>query len=77
MHLEEFGLKAVIPHVKKIRKTDIWELRILGKDNIRVFYGILINKRIMILHGFIKKKQKTPTKEISIALSRWQEVNRI
>jgi hypothetical protein len=36
-YLQEFGLTPEIPNIKKLKNTPIWELRILGKDNIRIF----------------------------------------
>src|SRR3989339_310214 len=65
--IEIYGLRSVIPHLKKLVGTPLWEIRILGKDNIRIFYIAPTQDSIVILHGFIKKKQKTDSKEISIA----------
>lgn len=71
--LETFGLAGGYPHVKKLTGTDLWEYRILGSDSIRIFYVSRTNKIFLILHGFKKKKQKTPAKEIRIAQKRLQE----
>lgn len=71
--LETFGIEAGYPHVKKLTGTNIWEYRILGSDSIRIFYVTLTGKIFFILHGFKKKKQKTPAKEIKIAQERLQE----
>lgn len=71
--LETFGIKGGYPHVKKLTGTNIWEYRILGSDSIRIFYVTLTDKIFLILHGFKKKKQKTPAKEIKIAQARLQE----
>lgn len=71
-HLEEFGQTSAIPNTKKLKGTSLWELRILGKDNIRIFYAPLGKNRVVILHAFFKKKQKTSSKEIKIALNRYQ-----
>jgi len=38
----------------------------LGKDNIRVVCVPLPNKEVKILHVFVKKKQKTPQKELTL-----------
>lgn len=73
--LEEFGIGYHIPDTKKLSGTPLWELRILGRDNIRVIYVLRIGKIILLLHGFIKKKQKTPVKEINIALKRLDDWN--
>jgi len=69
MYVREFGLSPKIPNIKKVTGTDFWELRILGKDNIRIFC-ISKEKDIHIIHIFAKKKQKTPIKEIKIAMER-------
>ena len=69
MYAREFGLTPKIPNIKKMAGSDFWELRILGKDNVRIF---CLGKEnyIHIIHIFAKKKQKTPRKEIEIALHR-------
>jgi phage-related protein len=36
--------------------------------------GLLIKRSVMMLHSFIKKTQKTPQREIEIALKRLKEV---
>lgn len=46
----------------------IWELREESQTNIyRLLYCLLGGRRILILHGFQKKTQKTPRREIEIA----------
>lgn len=66
-------MESVLPHTKKLSGTPFWEIRVLGRDNIRVIYIVQTEKTVIVLHGFIKKKQKTPTKEILIADKRYQE----
>lgn len=68
--LEVFGILVGLPHVKKIEGTSLWELRILGSDSIRIFYITVTGKTFLLLHGFKKKKNKTPSKEIKIAKER-------
>ena len=69
MYVCEFGISYRIPNIKKVTGTNFWELRILGKDNIRVF--CIGNKRdVHIIQIFNKKKQKTPLNEIRTAESR-------
>ena len=72
-YIEEYGLLTAIPHVKKLSSTPLWEIRILGKDNIRVFYASVLEDAILLLHGFIKKSQQTPRKEIQTAVNRLTE----
>ena len=70
----EFGPNLGMPHTKAI-KEGLFELRVKGKEGIaRVFYCTVINKRIFMLHIFIKKSQKIPKKELKLAMSRLKEV---
>jgi phage-related protein len=39
-----------------------------------VFYCTLVGSRIMMLHQFVKKSEKTPRKELAIARRRMKEV---
>ena len=53
----------------------LFELRLKGKEGIaRVFFCTLVGRRIVMLHSFVKKTQKTPPREIKIAESRMKEV---
>ena len=53
----------------------LFELRIKGQEGItRVFFCTLTGRRIVMLHSFVKKTQKTPPREIKIAESRMKEV---
>ena len=47
-NIEIYGLVSVIPHVKKLSGIPLWEIRILGKDNIRVLYAIVINNQVLL-----------------------------
>jgi len=74
-YIDKYGISSVLPHTRKLTGTPLWEIRILGKDNLRVLYVIPVKNIVLVLHGFVKKKQKTPRKEIDIAVSRlkdWQ-----
>jgi len=66
-----YGLSSLLPHVKKLTGTPLWEIRILGKDSIRILYVLIQEENVLVLHGFIKKTQKTPTKEIELATNRY------
>lgn len=69
-NIREYGLDSVIPHIKKLSGTSFWEIRILGKDSIRVIYVVPAKFQVIVLHGFKKKTQKTPVKELEIASKR-------
>ncbi len=71
--LIEFNIRLGKPHIKKLTGTELWELRILGSDNIRIFYVAIFGKKFLLLHGFIKKKQKTNKRDIKIAMNRLKE----
>lgn len=70
----EFGANLGMPHTRAM-SGGLFELRIKGQKGIsRIFYCTLAGKRIVMLHGFVKKSQKTPPKELSIARRRLAEV---
>ena len=62
------------PHTKAFGEG-LFELRLKGAEGIaRVFYCTLIGKRVVMLHRFVKKTNKTPPRELDIAESRMKEV---
>ena len=70
--LEEYGPFLGGKYTKKVRKN-LYELRIAGKEQIRIFYTVK-GKEIILLHAFKKKSQKLPKKEIEIALQRLDRI---
>jgi len=53
----------------------LFEVRAKGAEGIgRSFFCYSNGKKIIILHSFVKKTQKTPHKEIEIALKRKKEI---
>ncbi len=52
--LEKHGRFVGMPHVKKLNK-DLFELRVRGKEEVRIIYAFVKNK-IYLLHAFKKKK---------------------
>jgi phage-related protein len=67
--LEKFGNQLRMPHVRKL-ESPLFELRIRGKQEIRILFVYLKNS-CYLLHGFIKKTQHTPKKEMNTALERF------
>jgi phage-related protein len=62
------------PHTKAMG-GGLFELRLKGAEGIaRVFYCTLIGKRIVMLHSFIKKSQRTPKQELEVAHCRLKEI---
>lgn len=70
--LQTHGPYLKPPYIKKLQ-AGLYELRISGKVAIRIFYTIY-NNEYYLLHAFKKKTQKTPSKEVKIALDRIKEV---
>ncbi len=69
-----YGANLGMPHTKAM-KDGLFELRLKSKEGIgRVFFCTLVNKRIVMLHSFIKKTNKTPSKELKKAILRMNEV---
>ena len=58
MTIEKYGLDPIVSHIKKLTGTPLWEIRLLGKDNIRILYVLPDKDVILVLHGFTKKTQK-------------------
>jgi len=73
--IEPYGLEDVHePYVKHL-KGKVWEMRLCGHDGIaRVAYVTAQGKRVVILHAFVKKTQKTPPEAIELALKRAKEL---
>ena len=73
--IEEFGLIRVRePYVKPLG-SKLWEMRMTGRDGIgRAIYVTAQERRIVILHAFRKKTQKTPRGAIRTAMSRLKEL---
>ena len=61
--LSEHGTRAGEPFIKHI-DGEIWELR---PQRDRIFFVAWVNDSFVLLHYFMKKTQKTPSKEIEQA----------
>lgn len=78
IHLTErmlvFGPDLGMPHTRAMGRG-LFELRMKSKEGIgRVFFCNRPNRRIMMLHAFVKKSAKTPARELKIARDRKREV---
>lgn len=73
--ITEHGIDKLPPKAAKHLKDELWELRLKGKDTIaRALYVTRSGQRLVIVRVFTKKTQKTPPREIKLALSRAEEV---
>lgn len=73
--ITELGLENMRePYVKHLEDR-LWEMRMKGKDGIaRAAYVTAAGKRVVVVHVFTKKTQKTPRRDIELALRRAGEV---
>ena len=72
--MEAFGPDLGMPHTRSLG-SGLFELRIKAVEGIaRVFYCTVVDNRIVFLHQFVKKSEKTPAKELDIARQRMKEV---
>jgi phage-related protein len=73
--IESEGLHKVRePYVKHL-EGPVWEMRMKGRDGIaRAAYVTATGQRVVVVHVFRKKTQKTPRREIEKALRRAEEV---
>lgn len=69
--LESFGPQHVgLPHIRPL-ENKLWEMRMTGRDGIaRAVYAAVHERRLLVLHVFVKKTQTTPRKAITKALQR-------
>ena len=70
----QFGWPLGMPLVRSL-KDGLWEGRLpLRGQKTACRYLVLHHKTLIVLHGFIKKTQKTPTEELELAKRRMKEV---
>lgn len=76
--IQAYGLERVRePHTKHLLDR-LWEMRMKGKDGIsRAIYVTATGRRVVVVRVFVKKTQKTPKREIELALARAKEVEAI
>jgi len=73
--IEEHGLERVgEPHVKHLEGR-LWEMRLKGRSGIsRALYVTAVGRRVVIVRVFVKKTEKTPRREIDLALARAKSI---
>ncbi len=73
--IEAVGLERIgQPHVKHLQDK-LWEMRFGGRDGIgRAIYVAASGRRVVVVHAFVKKTQKTPRAAIEVAKRRAKEI---
>jgi phage-related protein len=74
--VEAVGLEQLHePHVKHV-EGKLWELRAKATEGIaRGLYVTVTGRRLVVLHVFVKKSQKTPASALRLAWERMKQVS--
>jgi len=67
--LQAFGLQLPAPLTRSLG-SKLWELRTRAGRQHRVLYFAASGRRLVLLHAFTKKTQKTPRAELDTAADR-------
>jgi phage-related protein len=72
----EYGWPIGMPTCRSLGQG-LWEVRSSLRSNriVRIIFGIVRN-RMVILHGFMKKTQKTPAEDLALARKRLKEIEK-
>jgi phage-related protein len=74
VRMVEYGPNLGMPHTRALG-NGLFEIRAKADEGIgRAFFCTMVGRRIVILHSFIKKTDKTPKRELDRALARQKEV---
>ena len=65
----QFGWPLGMPLVRKLERG-LWEVRVRLPDGIARVMFTAGEGRMILLHGFIKKSQKTPADDLALAKTR-------
>jgi phage-related protein len=72
--MEVLGPDLGMPHARAMGEA-LFELRLKAAEGIaRVFYCTVVNRKIVFLHQFVKKSNKTPIRELKVARERMREM---
>lgn len=74
--IQAYGIEQIHePHGKHL-KGPLWEMRMKGRDGIsRAIYVTAKGRRVIVVRVFVKTTQKTPKREIDLAMQRAKEVD--
>lgn len=71
----QIGWPLGMPLVRKMGR-DLWEIRIhLHRRIARILFSV-VGANMVLLHGFIKKSQETPTDDLDVAKDRLRQLRR-
>ena len=74
LRMVEHGANLGLPYTRAMG-GGLFEIRAKGQEGIgRAFFCTMVGQRIVILHSFIKKTDKTPKRELEVAKQRMKEI---
>lgn len=72
--IEKYGITSGNNYFEKLKNCPLYEVKIrFNKKWHRIFCKVVENKCYLV-HGFFKKSNKTPTREIKTALERAKQI---
>ncbi len=73
--MKDYGINVREPYVKQITgHRKLFEIRLKDRSGIsRILYFAHTGRKLVLLHGFTKKTDKTPKKEIETAEQRMKD----
>ncbi len=69
----QFGWPIGMPLVRKL-DAGLWEVRVSLPDRTARVLLTIVDRQAVLLHGFIKKSQKTPARDLAVARQRKVEL---
>jgi phage-related protein len=71
----QYGWPIGMPRIRKL-EPDLWEVRSDIRQGIARVLFTVENHTMVLLHGFVKKSQKTPASDLKIARQRLSELRK-
>jgi len=71
----QYGWPIGMPLARKMC-NGVWEVRTRLENKISRVLFTLSENQIILLHGFIKKTEKTPKDDLDLAIKRMKQLNR-
>ena len=70
----QYGYPVGMPLTRVLKGTNLEEVRCKISNSIARIIFCVEDNTIVLLHAFIKKTQKTPQKELDVAIKRYKEL---
>jgi len=69
----QFGWPIGMPLVRKL-EIELWEVRVSLPNRVGRVLFTIVGQEAVLLHGFIKKTQRTPAEDLDLARRRMKEM---